>query len=147
MTQRIRVGIVFGGASSEHDVSCMTAGGVSRAIDADRFDVIGIGITPSGRWVQVPADELRALRKQGDELPRLSESRATAVLLPGQTGGARVATVEGDRLVDLHDFDVAFTLLHGPFGEDGTIQGMFELLGLRYVGSGVAASANGMTKT
>ncbi len=146
MTQRIRVGIVFGGASSEHDVSCMTAGGVSRAIDADRFDVIGIGITPSGRWVQVPADELRALRKQGDELPRLSESRATAVLLPGEAGGARVATIEGDRLVDLHDFDVAFTLLHGPFGEDGTIQGMFELLGLRYVGSGVAASANGMDK-
>ena len=146
MTQRIRVAIVFGGASSEHDVSCMTAGGVSRAIDADRFDVIGIGITPSGRWVQVPADELRALRKQGDELPRLSESRATAVLLPGEAGGARVATIEGDRLVDVHDFDVAFTLLHGPFGEDGTIQGMFELLGLRYVGSGVAASANGMDK-
>ena len=107
MAQRTRVGIVFGGASSEHDVSCMTAGGVSRAIDADRFDVIGIGITPSGRWVQVPADELRGLRKQGDELPRLSESRATAVLLPGSGGGARVATVDGDRrssrAICLHD--------------------------------------------
>ncbi|MBK8446415.1 MAG: D-alanine--D-alanine ligase [Micropruina sp.] len=146
MAQRIRVGIVFGGVSSEHDVSCMTAGGVSRAIDADRFEVLGIGITPSGRWVQVSAEELRAMRKQGDELPRLSESRPTAVLLPGDSDGARIATLQGDRLVDVQSFDVAFTLLHGPFGEDGTVQGMFEMLGLRYVGSGVAASANGMDK-
>lgn len=147
MTQRIRVGIVFGGVSSEHDVSCLTAGGVSRAIDPDRFEVIGIGITPSGRWVQVLADELRLLRKQGDTLPRLDESRPTAVLLPGGDGaGARIATIAGDRLVDVRPFDVAFTLLHGPFGEDGTIQGMFEMLGVKYVGSGVAASANGMDK-
>jgi D-alanine-D-alanine ligase len=147
MTQRTRVGIVFGGTSSEHDVSCLTAGGVSRAIDPDRFEVVGIGITPSGRWVQVDADELRALRKQGDALPRLDESRATAVLLPGgDAAGARIATIAGDRLVDVRSFDVAFTLLHGPFGEDGTIQGMFEMLGVKYVGSGVAASANGMDK-
>ena len=148
MTQRIRVGIVFGGVSSEHDVSCLTAGGVGRAIDPDRFEVLGIGITPSGRWVQVPADELRSLRKQGDALPRLDESHATALLLPGEAGGgtARIATIDGDRLTDVRSFDVAFTLLHGPFGEDGTIQGMFELLGVRYVGSGVAASANGMDK-
>ncbi len=147
MAQRTRVGIVFGGASPEHDVSCLTAGGVSRAIDADRFEVIGIGITPSGRWVQVPADELRAMHKSGDELPRLSESRQTAVLLPGETGAAaRIATLEGDQLTDVRNFDVAFTLLHGPFGEDGTVQGLFEMLGLRYVGSGVAASANGMDK-
>ena len=147
MTQRIRVAIVFGGASSEHDVSCMTAGGVVRAIDTDRYEVIGIGITPSGRWVQVPVDELRELRKQADALPRLDEDRPTAILLPAGDGGdARVATVDGDRLVDVRPFDVAFTLLHGPFGEDGTIQGMFEMLGVRYVGSGVAASANGMDK-
>ena len=147
MTQRIRVGIVFGGVSSEHDVSCLTAGGVSRAIDPDRFEVVGIGITPSGRWVQVPADELRALHKQGDALPRLDESRPTALLLPGADGAAaRIATIDGDRLVDVRPFDVAFTLLHGPFGEDGTVQGMFEMLGVKYVGSGVAASANGMDK-
>ena len=146
MPQRTRVGIVFGGTSSEHDVSCLTAGGVSRAIDADRFEVVGIGITPAGRWVQVGPDELRELRKTGDALPRLDESRATAVLLPGSNGGGRIATLDGDRLVDVRDFDVAFTLLHGPFGEDGTVQGMFEMLGIRYVGSGVAASANGMDK-
>ncbi|MFT4216379.1 MAG: D-alanine--D-alanine ligase family protein [Micropruina sp.] len=147
MTQRTRVGIVFGGTSSEHDVSCLTAGGVSRAIDSERFEVVGIGITPSGRWVQVDADEVRELRKQGDELPRLDESRPTAVLLPGADGAsARIATIVGDRLVDVRGFDVAFTLLHGPFGEDGTIQGMFEMLGITYVGSGVAASANGMDK-
>jgi len=147
MAQRTRVGIVFGGASPEHDVSCLTAGGVSRAIDTDRFEVVGIGITPSGRWVQVPADELRAMRKTGDALPRLGESRPSAVLLPGdRESAARIATVSGDRLTDVRPFDVAFTLLHGPFGEDGTIQGLFEMLGLRYVGSGVAASANGMDK-
>ena len=146
MAQRIRVGIVFGGASPEHDVSCMTAGGVSRAIDSERFEVVGIGITPSGRWVQVPADDLRAMRKHGEELPRLSESRPSAVLLPAEGDGARIATLGEDRLLDVQDFDVAFTLLHGPFGEDGTVQGMFEMLGLRYVGSGVAASANGMDK-
>ena len=147
MAQRTRVGIVFGGTSPEHDVSCLTAGGVSRAIDTERFEVIGIGITPSGRWVQVPADELRAMRKSGDELPRLGESRPTAILLPGdEVSAARVATVAGDRLTDVRPFDVAFTLLHGPFGEDGTVQGVFEMLGLRYVGSGVAASANGMDK-
>ncbi|MCW3157898.1 D-alanine--D-alanine ligase family protein [Micropruina sonneratiae] len=146
MPQRTRVGIVFGGTSPEHDVSCLTAGGVGRAIDADRFEVVGIGITPSGRWVQIDADEVRALRKQGETLPRLGESRSTAVLLPGTDGGGRIASLEGDRLVDVRDFDVAFTLLHGPFGEDGTIQGMFEMLGIRYVGSGVAASANGMDK-
>ena len=147
MTQRTRVGIIFGGTSSEHDVSCLTAGGVSRAIDAERFEVVGVGITPAGRWVQVEPDELRELHKQGDALPRLDESRPTAVLLPGADGsGARVATIDGDRLVDVRPFDVAFTLLHGPFGEDGTIQGMFEMLGVAYVGSGVAASANGMDK-
>ena len=76
MRQRTRVGIIFGGASPEHDVSCMTAGGVSRAIDADRFEVVGVGITPAGRWVQVPSDELRDMRKRGDDLPRLDETQA-----------------------------------------------------------------------
>ena len=148
MTQnptRTRVAIIFGGTSSEHDVSCLTAGGVSRAIDPERFDVVGIGITPSGRWVQVDADEMRTMEVVDQELPRLSEDRPAAVLLP-RDGGGRVATLDGDRVVDARDFDVAFTLLHGPFGEDGTIQGMFEMMGIRYVGSGVAASAIGMDK-
>lgn len=145
MPDRVRVAIIFGGTSSEHDVSCLTAGGVTRAIDADRFEVIGIGITPSGAWVQVPTDEMRSMEVVDHVLPRLSEDRPRAVLLP-RDGGGRIATLAGDRVVDAHDFDVAFTLLHGPFGEDGTIQGMFEILGIRYVGCGVAASANSMDK-
>ncbi len=142
---RTRVAIIFGGVSSEHDVSCLTAGGVTRAIDADRFGVVGIGITPSGRWVQVSTDDMAAMEVAGGVLPRLDESRSTALLVPTEHGG-RVATLDGDRLVDARDFDVVFALLHGPFGEDGTIQGLFEMHGLRYVGSGVAASANGMDK-
>lgn len=142
---RTRVALIFGGTSSEHDVSCLTAGGVSRSIDLTRFEVVGIGITPSGKWVQVPTEEIRGMEVSGQRLPRLTEDRPPAVLLPRQ-GGGRIATLMGDRIVGAADFDVAFTLLHGPFGEDGTIQGMFEILGIRYVGSGVAASAIGMDK-
>ncbi|MFP5415729.1 MAG: D-alanine--D-alanine ligase family protein [Actinomycetes bacterium] len=142
---RTRVAIIFGGVSSEHDVSCLTAGGVTRAIDAERFEVVGIGITPSGRWVQVSTDDMRALVVVDHKLPRLDESRPEAVLVR-RDGGGRVATLAGDALVDARDFDVAFALLHGPFGEDGTIQGLFEMLGVRYVGSGVAASAISMDK-
>lgn len=144
-TTRTRVAIVFGGVSSEHDVSCLTAGGVTRAIDTDRFDVIGVGITPSGRWVQVPTEEMASLQVVDGTLPRLSDDRPEALLMRRE-GGGRIVTLDGDRFVDARDFDVAFALLHGPFGEDGTIQGLFEMMGIRYVGSGVAASANGMDK-
>ncbi len=144
---RVRVALIFGGVSSEHDVSCLTAGGVTRAIDTDRFEVIGIGITPSGRWVQVSPDEMAAMQVVEHRLPRLSEERPEAIVLRGaDSGGGRVATLDGDSLRGVRDFDVAFALLHGPFGEDGTIQGLFEMLGIRYVGSGVAASANSMDK-
>lgn len=144
-TTRTRVAIIFGGVSSEHDVSCLTAGGVTRAIDTERFEVIGIGITPSGRWVQVPTDEMAAMQVVDNTLPRLADDRPEAQLMR-RDGGGRVATLDGDTLLDARDFDVAFALLHGPFGEDGTIQGLFEMLGIRYVGSGVAASAIGMDK-
>lgn len=145
MAERIRVAIIFGGVSSEHDVSCLTAGGVTRAIDTDRFEVIGVGITPSGRWVQVAPEDMAAMQVVDGTLPRLDEDRPEALLMR-RDGGGRIATLDNDRLIDARDFDVAFALLHGPFGEDGTIQGMFEMLGIRYVGSGVAASANGMDK-
>ena len=94
---RTRVAIIFGGVSSEHDVSCLTAGGVVRAIDPQRFEVIGIGITPSGRWVQVDTADLLALNVSEDGLPRLDESRPEAVLIR-RDGGGRIATVQGDRV-------------------------------------------------
>ncbi|MFV0453284.1 MAG: D-alanine--D-alanine ligase family protein [Propioniciclava sp.] len=142
---RIRVALIFGGVSSEHDVSCLTAGGVVRAIDPDRFVVIAVGITPAGRWVQVPFDEVASMDVVDDTLPRLDESRPSAVLLTGEDAPA-IATRSGDRLTDIQPFDVAFSLLHGPFGEDGAIQGLFEMHQIRYVGAGIAASAIGMDK-
>lgn len=140
-----RVALVFGGTSTEHDVSCLTAGSVARSIDPERYVIVGIGITPSGRWTIVPGERVRRMEVQGQELPRLSENWPDCVLYSDR-GRTWVATRDGDRLVDPVEIDVAFALLHGPFGEDGTIQGLFEMHGLPYVGSGVAASAIGMDK-
>ncbi|GAB3713581.1 D-alanine--D-alanine ligase family protein [Mariniluteicoccus flavus] len=142
---RPTVALVFGGDSSEHGVSCLTAASVARAIDPERYDVVGIGITRDGRWVQVPAEEVRALQVVGRDLPTVPSDRGEAVLLR-HADGAEVATVDGDRLVDRRVVNVAFALLHGTFGEDGTVQGLFEMMGVRYVGSGVMASATGMDK-
>lgn len=143
---RVRVAVIFGGASSEHDVSCLTAGGVTRAMDPARYEVIGIGITPQGQWTQVSRDVMAAMEVTEGRLPRLREDVTPAILLQSPGEGGRVATVDGDGLTDVRDFDVAFALLHGPFGEDGTIQGLFEMYGIRYVGTGVAGSAIGMDK-
>jgi len=140
---RTTVALIFGGVSSEHEISCLTAGGVAGAID-DRFDVVGVGIDRQGCWRRVPADVLAAMNAD-DGLPSLPDGLPEAVLLRGSRG-AQVATRSGDHLADIRDIDVAFALLHGPFGEDGTIQGLFEMLGVRYVGAGVAASAIGMDK-
>jgi D-alanine-D-alanine ligase len=143
--QRIRVALVFGGVSPEHSVSCLTAGSVARAIDAERYHVIGVGITTDGRWVRIPAEELTSFDVVDGTLPQVAADRPPAVLVPDGTGAAIATRVE-DRLTDLEPFDVAFALLHGPYGEDGTIQGLFEMFGVRYVGAGVAASAIGMDK-
>lgn len=142
---RTRVALVFGGVSSEHEISCLTAGGVARAIDPDRFEVVGLGIRPDGAWVRIDADELARFEVVDGCLPRVPSDRPEAVVLRGRSG-PEVATRDGDRLLDPSRIDVAFALLHGPWGEDGTIQGLFEMLGVRYVGAGVAASAIGMDK-
>jgi D-alanine-D-alanine ligase len=139
------VAIVFGGDSSEHQISCLTAASVARAIDPQQFRVVGIGITRTGRWVHVPVEEIRDLKVVDKVLPELSENRPEAILHRGAEG-AELVLRDGDRLIDPRPVDVALALLHGPFGEDGTIQGLFEMAGVRYVGSGVAASAIGMDK-
>lgn len=166
---RPRVAVVFGGTSSEHAISCLTAGSVLAAIDRDRYDVVAIGITRTGRWVIVPDDLHDRLRVVDQTLPEISEDLLDAIWLrtadgtdlavsaeaePGTSSGAgaqRTAddvapTGGGSVLSRLGSIDVAFALLHGPFGEDGTIQGMFEMMGTRYVGAGVLASAVGMDK-
>lgn len=143
--QRVRVALIVGGSSSEHGVSCLTAANVVRAIDADRYEVVGVGITKSGRWIQLESASIAALRVEDGRLPQLSEEHPNAVWLSAGEA-VQIADRDGDTLVNVHDVDVAFALLHGPYGEDGTIQGLFEMLGLRYVGAGVAASAVGMDK-
>ncbi|MEA5119298.1 MAG: D-alanine--D-alanine ligase family protein [Propionicimonas sp.] len=144
-SHRPRVALVFGGASSEHEISCLTAGGVARVLDSARFEVVGIGITRTGEWVRVPLEVVAGYRIEDGRLPQVGEDLPPAVLLRGGHGG-QVAVRDGDRLREIIDIDIAFALLHGPFGEDGTIQGLFEMLGVTYVGAGVAASAIGMDK-
>jgi len=145
VTDRTRVALIFGGQSSEHGISCLTAASVLDAIDEDRFEVVGVGITRTGRWTQVPLDVIAGYQIVDGVAPELAEAVFEAVWMVGERG-CEVATRNGETLVDIHGVDVAFALLHGPYGEDGTIQGMFEMMGIRYVGSGVTASAVGMDK-
>jgi D-alanine-D-alanine ligase len=142
---RRRVAVVFGGTSSEHGVSCLTAAGVLSALDRDRFDVIGIGITRTGRWILVDPETISQLAVTDGKLPELSENAAEAVLMR-VSSGSELAVREQSALSHLGPVDVALALLHGPYGEDGTIQGLFEMMGTRYVGAGVLASAVGMDK-
>ncbi|MGH3744427.1 MAG: D-alanine--D-alanine ligase A, partial [Mycobacteriales bacterium] len=133
---RIRVAVVFGGRSSEHAVSCISAASVLRALDPDRYEAVPIGITPDGRWVAADV-EPSALEMQGRELPAVPATGAEVTLV---TGGLRVL----DRPGVPANVDVVFPVLHGPFGEDGTVQGLLEMAGVPYVGSGVFASAAAM---
>jgi D-alanine-D-alanine ligase len=142
---RHRVAVVFGGTSSEHGVSCLTAAGVLSALDRDRFDVVGIGITPTGRWILVDPETISRLGVSDGRLPELSENAAEALLMR-VSSGSELAVREQSALSQLGPVDVALALLHGPYGEDGTIQGLFEMMGTRYVGAGVLASAVGMDK-
>ncbi|MBA2457077.1 MAG: D-alanine--D-alanine ligase [Nocardioidaceae bacterium] len=142
--ERPRVAVVFGGRSSEHGVSCLTAGEVIAAIDHDRFDVVPIGITTEGRWVLESSRPGRFAITAGG-LPVVDPDGA-AVALASDSGRELVVSEPGAVPHPLGEVDVVLPLLHGPWGEDGTIQGLFELAGVRYVGAGVLASAVGMDK-
>ncbi len=142
--RKIRVAVVFGGRSNEHSISCVSAGSVLRALDRDRYHVVPIGITREGRWV-LASDDPRALEIHGRELPEVA--KGAAVVLPGDpTGGGLVAVEPGEGARALGEFDVVFPVLHGAYGEDGTIQGLLEMAGTAYVGSGVLGSAVAMDK-
>jgi D-alanine-D-alanine ligase len=142
--RRIRVAIVFGGRSSEHAISCITAGSVLAAIDRDRYEVVPVGIARDGRWVLASGDQQLAI--EGGRLPEVTgEGPALALPFDPETRG--LIMVEPETVPRaLGEVDVVIPLLHGPYGEDGTIQGMLELAGIRYVGAGVLASAVGMDK-
>ena len=144
MSKKVRVGLIFGGRSAEHEVSLISAQGVMKAIDKEKYTVVPIGITKEGRWLA-----------SGDPWQALSSGVVTesssAALLPEPTQRGLMCLEEGEgenRLiaVRLSRLDVLFPVLHGPYGEDGTVQGLLELAGIPYVGAGVAASAVGMDK-
>jgi D-alanine-D-alanine ligase len=142
---KVRVAVVFGGRSSEHAISCVSAGSVLSHLDRDRFEAVPVGITPEGGWV-LGTDDPRELVMDGRELPHVDGSR-TALALPGDPTRGGLVVLDPDRAGEVFSgVDVVFPVLHGPFGEDGTIQGLLEMAGLPYVGSGVLASAAGMDK-
>ena len=153
---RLRVMVLFGGRSSEHPVSCVTAAGVLRALDPQKYEVVPVGITSTGQWAAVQSDpDLWSL--SGTELPRVPEPEIPLVLsstphghelLPARTCATSgpVGQQETDPIPGVGGVDVVFPVLHGPYGEDGTLQGLLEMAGIPYVGPGVLASAVGMDK-
>ncbi|MGI8889029.1 MAG: D-alanine--D-alanine ligase family protein [Nocardioidaceae bacterium] len=140
-----RVAVVFGGRSSEHAVSCATAASVLAAIDRDAYDVIPIGITRAGRWVLDSGDADRLALTAG-HTPEVDNSAAAVVLSSDPKSRQLITAEPGQTPPQLGAVDVVFPLLHGPWGEDGTLQGLLEIAGMNYVGSGVLASAVGMDK-
>ncbi len=140
--RRLRVGVLFGGRSGEHEVSLHSAKAVMNALQQAGHEVVPIGITPEGRWL-VSGDPMRALT-----LGRTDEERA-ATMLPEPGRGGLVpleASSNGLERASVAELDVVFPVLHGTYGEDGTVQGLFELASVPYVGSGVLGSALGMDK-
>ncbi|GGY63617.1 D-alanine--D-alanine ligase family protein [Streptomyces xanthochromogenes] len=144
-----RVAVVFGGRSSEHGISVVTAGAVLRAIDRTKYDVLPIGITTDGRWALTADDPERMAisDRRTPSVEELAESPEGGVVLPVDPGNREVVYSEpGSVPKALGEVDVVFPVLHGPYGEDGTLQGLLELSGIPYVGAGVLASAVGQDK-
>jgi D-alanine-D-alanine ligase len=135
--KRMRVGILYGGRSGEHEVSLASAASVIRALDPEKYDVVPIGITKDGRWLvgRGAHTMLAEVLKEGERVSLPADPTSAALV--------RLAQGTEHRSVEV---DVMFPVLHGTFGEDGTVQGLFELAGLPYVGAGVLASAVGMDK-
>jgi D-alanine-D-alanine ligase len=154
MGRRIRVGVIFGGRSGEHEVSLASAASVLRAIDRSRFEPLPIGITKDGRWL-VGGDPLKALAENvkgaltPDDATSPVKQELVARAEKAEAAGASLARVEAAEGFPpglRRELDVVLIMLHGPYGEDGTVQGLLELAGIPYVGAGVLASAVGMDK-
>ncbi|MGV0851128.1 D-alanine--D-alanine ligase family protein [Mycolicibacterium phlei] len=145
-SERVRVAVVYGGRSSEHAISCVSAGSILRNLDPERFDVVAVGITPEGAWMLTDARP-ETLAITDGQLPEVTEASGTELALAADPGraGQLLSLGQGAGAV-LAAVDVVFPVLHGPYGEDGTIQGLLELAGVPYVGAGVLASAAGMDK-
>jgi D-alanine-D-alanine ligase len=165
MTKKLRVGVLFGGRSGEHEVSLLSAASVLKAIDPAKYDVVPIGITKQGRWVASDdAEALLAGKPPAGRQLRAGDPNATAPAalltkgegvivppMPAASGSGSLVPFEREAAAiqpgaEVLTLDVVFPVLHGTFGEDGTIQGLLELADLAYVGSGVLGSATGMDK-
>jgi D-alanine-D-alanine ligase len=152
LSKRVRVGVLFGGRSGEHEVSLASAESILRYIDQSKYEIVPIGITREGRWL-ASGDPLAAL-KSGQTAASLAspadgQEVLSAALLPDPVQGGLVTWSESEgssQLRDLAAVDVVFPVLHGTYGEDGTIQGLLEIAGLPYVGAGVLGSSLGMDK-
>jgi len=140
MARKIRVGVIFGGRSAEHEVSLVSAASVMSALDRKKYEVLPIGITPEGRWLS-SSEALKLLKEQAniDSLPE-------HILVPDPSKRGLVQLHRTSAESEPHPIDVVFPVLHGTYGEDGTIQGLFELADIPYVGAGVLGSAVGMDK-
>jgi D-alanine-D-alanine ligase len=144
--RKIRVAVVFGGRSTEHAISCVSAGNILAALDPDEFEAVPVGITRTGQWVLTDGDPAR-LAITGRRLPEITAASGTAVVLSGDPGARGLVVLDArDGARALGDVDVVFPALHGAYGEDGTIQGMLEMAGIPYVGANVFASAAAMDK-
>ena len=141
---KLRVVLLFGGRSSEHSISCATAGGILGAIDRDRYEVIPVGITRAGAFVLEAGDPARYALDPA-HLPEVVDN-GTRVRWPESSSSRELKVTDAAGERSLGDVDVVLPILHGRFGEDGTVQGLLELVGLPYVGNGVLASAIGMDK-
>jgi D-alanine-D-alanine ligase len=160
MTKKLRVGILFGGRSGEHEVSLLSAASILKAIDREKFDVTPIGITKTGHWLAAGdarellngsdsafARRLRAGDPEATPGARLLQEGIPTLMAPEPAAShSGVALTAGSAPSAASMLDVVFPVLHGTFGEDGTIQGLFELAGIAYVGSGVLGSSAGMDK-
>ncbi|EEH63551.1 D-ala D-ala ligase N-terminal domain protein [Gleimia coleocanis DSM 15436] len=144
-TVKTRVMLLFGGRSGEHMISCATASAVMAAIDRERFEVVPVGITLEGQWVPALDDPQHYALKDGEGA--FVEAQGTQVaFLAGTNRLVEFSASNPEVFKDLGEVDVVFPLLHGPFGEDGTIQGLLDTADVRYVGCGLTASAAGMDK-
>jgi D-alanine-D-alanine ligase len=144
MSRKLRVGVIFGGRSGEHEVSLRSVRSVMAAMDKDKYEIVPIGITKEGLWMM--GEEAIALLTDG----RGEAMSALVVPEPGQRSVKSLEPIKGEagayHLRDQALVDVVFPVLHGPYGEDGTVQGLLELAGIPYVGAGVVGSAVGMDK-
>src|SRR3954469_18392437 len=144
--RKTRVAVVFGGRSTEHAISCVSAGSILGALDPDVYEVVPVGITRDGAWVLASGDaETLAITDRG--LPEITAASGDALVLPPDPTSAGLMVLDpADGVRSLAGVDVVFPALHGAYGEDGTIQGMLEMAGIPYVGANVFASAAAMDK-